>query len=91
VLLANFSLNIIKSHVFTRTLFVPIFVWLLVELHSGLDLPWGYEKILPKGWGGGARKHSLHHTRGGGGYEPYFTWWDNLLDRVGHSPKEHVE
>ena len=91
VLLANFSLNIIKSHVFTRTLFVPIFVWLLVELHSGLDLPWGYEKILPKGWGGGARKHSLHHARGGGGYEPYFTWWDNLLDRVGHSPKEHVE
>jgi cholesterol 25-hydroxylase len=91
VLLANFSLNIIKSHVFTRTLFVPIFIWLLVELHSGLDLPWGYEKILPNGCGGGARKHSLHHARGGGGYEPYFTWWDILLDRVGHSPKEHVE
>ncbi|KAF1832027.1 hypothetical protein BDW02DRAFT_571446 [Decorospora gaudefroyi] len=90
VLLANFSLNIIGSHVFTRTLFVPIFVWLLVELHSGLDLPWGYEKVLPKGWGGGARKHSLHHARGAGGYEPYFTWWDNLLDRVGHSSKEHV-
>ncbi|KAI4910068.1 hypothetical protein J4E90_007498 [Alternaria incomplexa] len=91
VLLANFSLNIIKSHVFTRTLFVPIFVWLLVELHSGLDLPWGYDKILPKGWGGGARKHSLHHARGGGGYEPYFTWWDNLLEQAGQIPKEHVE
>ncbi|KAF2865062.1 hypothetical protein BDV95DRAFT_632567 [Massariosphaeria phaeospora] len=90
VLLANFSLNIIGSHVFTRTLFVPIFVWLLVELHSGLDLPWGYEKVLPKGWGGGARKHSVHHARGGGGYEPYFTWWDSLLDLVGYSPKEHV-
>lgn len=90
VLLANFSLNIIGSHVFTRTLFVPIFVHLLVELHSGLDLPWGYEKVLPGGWGGGARKHSIHHANGGGGYEPYFNWWDGLLDRVGHSSREHV-
>jgi cholesterol 25-hydroxylase len=83
VLLANFSLNIIGSHVFTRTLFVPIFVWLLVELHSGLDLPWGYEKVLPKGWGGGARKHMGHHAGGGGGFEPYFTWWDKGLEWVG--------
>ena len=76
VLLANFSLNIIGSHVLTRTLFVPIFVWLLVEIHSGLDLPWGYEKMLPSGWGGGARKHARHHRDGEGGFEPYFTWCD---------------
>ncbi|KAF2240561.1 hypothetical protein BU26DRAFT_572508 [Trematosphaeria pertusa] len=85
VLLANFSLNIIGSHVFTRTLFVPIFVWLLVEIHSGLDLPWGYEKILPRGWGGGARKHMLHHAGGDQGYEPYFTLWDGLLHRIAYS------
>lgn len=82
VLLANFSLNIIKSHVLTRTLFVPIFVWLLVEIHSGLDLPWGYEKILPEGWGGGARKHARHHAGIDGGLEPYFNWCDGLLDQV---------
>jgi len=76
VLLANFSLNIIKSHVLTRTLFVPLFVWLLVEIHSGLDLPWGYEKVLPAGWGGGARKHAKHHAGGEGGLEPYFEWCD---------------
>lgn len=35
VLLANFSLNIIGSHVLTRTFFIPIFVWLLVEIHTG--------------------------------------------------------
>ena len=35
VLLANFSLNIIGSHVLTRTLFIPIFLWLLVEIHTG--------------------------------------------------------
>jgi cholesterol 25-hydroxylase len=83
VLLANFSLNIIGSHVFTRTLFVPVFVWLLVELHSGLDLPWGYEKVLPRGWGGGARNHAVHHAGEGGGLEPYFTWWDGLVGRIG--------
>lgn len=82
VLLANFSLNIIGSHVFTRTLFVPVFVWLLVEIHSGLDLPWGYDKILPSGWGGGARKHTLHHAGGGHGFAPYFSWCDALLHRV---------
>ena len=80
VLLANFSLNIIGSHVLTRTLFVPLFVWLLVEIHSGLDLPWAYDKILPTGLGGGARKHAAHHRDGSGGLEPYFTWCDAALE-----------
>jgi cholesterol 25-hydroxylase len=82
VLLANFSLNIIGSHVLTRTLFVPIFVWLLVEIHSGLDLPWGYDKILPSGWGGGSQKHMLHHAGGARGYAPYFSWCDVLLQKL---------
>ena len=80
VLLANFALNIIKSHVLTRTLFVPIFVYLLVEIHSGMDLNWSYDKILPPGWGAGARKHAKHHRDGRDGYEPFFCWWDNGLD-----------
>jgi cholesterol 25-hydroxylase len=52
VLLANFSLNIIGSHVLMRTAFVPFFVGLLIDVHSGLDLTWGYDKILPFGMGG---------------------------------------
>jgi cholesterol 25-hydroxylase len=80
VLLANFSLNIIGSHVVTRMVFIPIFTWLLVEIHSGMDLPLGYEKILPVGWGAGARKHALHHQLGTSGYEPFFCWWDNLWE-----------
>lgn len=79
VLLANFSLNIIGSHVLTRTLFVPVFVFLLVEIHSGLDLGWGYEKILPRGWGSGARAHAWHHRTGQGGLAPFFAWWDAAL------------
>lgn len=80
VLLANFSLNIIKCHVLTRSAFVPIFVYLLVEIHSGLDLEWGYDKLLPFGLGAGAKKHAKHHREGKGEYEPFFGWWDRGLE-----------
>jgi cholesterol 25-hydroxylase len=66
--------------VLTRTIFVPVFVWLLVEIHCGMDLPWGYDKILPPGWGGGARKHMNHHRTGKGGFEPFFCVWDALWE-----------
>ena len=79
VLLANFSLNIIGSHVLTRTLFVPMFVWLLVDIHSGMDQEWGYDKWLPKGWAAGSKRHSHHHQYATRYYEPFFTWWDNAL------------
>ena len=79
ILLANFSLNIIGSHVLTRTIFIPIFVYLLIEIHCGLDLEWGYDKILPDGWGAGSKKHAVHHREGEGSYEPYFCWWDRGL------------
>ncbi|KAA6412641.1 MAG: cholesterol 25-hydroxylase-like [Lasallia pustulata] len=87
ILLANFSLNIIGSHVLTRTMFVPIFVYLLIEIHCGLDLEWGYDKILPNGWGAGSRKHAVHHREGEGSYEPYFCWWDRGLSLL-ESPAE---
>ena len=82
VLLANFSLNIIGSHVLTRTLFVPMFVWLLVDIHSGMDQEWGYDKILPKGWAAGSKRHSQHHQSGTRYYEPFFNWWDDAFERV---------
>lgn len=76
VLLANFSLNVIGSHVLTRTLFVPFFVYLLIEVHSGLDLPWGYDKIMPFGLGAGSKVHAVHHRTGQGAFAPFFCWWD---------------
>jgi len=79
VLLANFSLNIIGSHVLTRTLFVPMFVWLLVDIHSGMEQEWGYDKLLPKGWAAGSKRHSQHHHYGTMYYEPFFNWWDDAL------------
>ena len=79
VLLANFSLNIIGSHVLTRTLFVPMFVWLLIDIHSGMDQDWGYDKLLPAGWAAGSQRHSYHHQYGTRYYEPFFNWWDNAM------------
>lgn len=76
ILLANFALNIIRSHVFTRTCFVPLFVYLLIEVHCGMDLDWGYEKLMPSGWGAGPRIHAEHHRTGRGSYAPFFRWWD---------------
>lgn len=80
ILLANFALNIIGSHVLTRTLFVPIFIYLLIEVHSGVEFDWQYDKILPPGWGAGTRKHATHHREGKRYYQPFFCWLDNLLD-----------
>ena len=80
VLLANFSLNIIGSHVLTRTLFVPMFVWLLVDIHSGMNQEWGYDKLLPAGWAAGSKRHSHHHQHGTKYYEPFFNWWDDALE-----------
>jgi len=84
LLLANFSLKIIRSHVVTRTLFVRLFVWLLVDIHSGMDQPWGYDKLLPEGWAAGCRRHSAHHQYGQRYYEPFFNWWDDAWTKARH-------
>jgi len=87
VLFANFALNIIGSHVLTRSAFVPLFVYLLVEVHSGLDLPWSYDKLMPFGWGAGSRVHATHHRTGEGAFAPFFTWWDRGLEWVDERQK----
>ena len=80
ILLANFSLNIIGSHVLTRTIFIPVFIYLLIKVHSGVDLDWQYDKILTPNWGAGPRKHATHHRDRKRFYQPFFCWWDNWLE-----------
>ena len=82
ILCANFSLNIIGSHVLTRTAFVPIFVYLLIEVHCGMDLDWSYDKVMPPGWGAGSRKHAAHHREGHGNYQAFFCWWDDGFEAL---------
>ncbi|KAL8717181.1 MAG: hypothetical protein Q9225_005557 [Loekoesia sp. 1 TL-2023] len=79
VMLANFSLNSINAHVLTRTIYIPLFVGLLTDIHSGLELPWAYDKILPRGWGAGSKRHSEHHEHGKKYYEPFFTICDEFF------------
>lgn len=81
VLSANFALKVFNSHPLTRALFVPVFIWLLVENHTGYDLPVGLHRLVPFGLVGGAPKHFLHHIHGGGHYQPFLTYLDSFIDR----------
>ena len=65
-------MSIEGSHALTRTAFVPFFVGLLVDVHSGLDLPWGYDKILPFGIVAGSCVHAIHHRTGEDAFQPFF-------------------
>ncbi|GFZ44396.1 hypothetical protein JCM24511_02118 [Saitozyma sp. JCM 24511] len=78
LLAANLSLHLMRAHPLTRTIFVPIFLYLLVENHSGLDLPYGYHRILPSGWAAGPAEHAEHHRHGKANFQPYLTWEDKL-------------
>ncbi len=71
ILAANFSLHFVRAHPLTRTIFVPLFLDLLIENHVGIELPYGYHRILPAGWVAGPAKHAEHHRGGNGGYQPY--------------------
>jgi hypothetical protein len=55
---------------------------LLVDVHSGLDLPWGYDKILPFGTVAGSCAHAIHHRTGEDAFQPFFCWWDAGLEWI---------
>lgn len=79
VLSANQALKILYSHPLSRALFVPVFVGLLVDNHTGYDLPWGLQHLLPKGMWGGPRLHHAHHILGTRHYQPFLTYLDHAL------------
>ncbi|KAK6188790.1 hypothetical protein SNE40_004896 [Patella caerulea] len=81
ILSANFSLKIFNSHPLTRMVFVPTFIFMLVDNHMGYDLPFGMDKIVPWQLMGGPRKHYQHHVHGGGDYQPFFCYLDKLLEK----------
>jgi cholesterol 25-hydroxylase len=69
-------LNVLKLHPLTRALHNVIVVYLLVEAHSRLDLPFMMHRLCPKGWYGGAPLHTEHHRTGKGHYHQFFVWFD---------------
>ncbi|XP_013416672.1 cholesterol 25-hydroxylase-like [Lingula anatina] len=88
ILSANEGLKIVNSHPLTRAIYVPIFLWLLMENHCVYDWPWGLDKLVPFGLMGGPARHFAHHVQGSGNYAPFFTYLDKLVKRTnGHSRK----
>lgn len=87
ILSANFALKLFQSHPLTRMLFVPVFVWLLVENHTGYDLPFGLHRVIPFHLYGGSVKHYKHHIHGSKYYQPFFTYLDLLLESFINSKK----
>ena len=78
VLLANGILNVTAAHPLTRNLFVLPFVFMLVDTHSGLDLPVWYDKLLAP-WArpfAGSRGHWAHHVLRDTKYQPFFAHLD---------------
>nr|KAG5702057.1 hypothetical protein BaRGS_032306 [Batillaria attramentaria] len=80
VLAANQALKILYSHPMSRAAFVPVFIFLLTDNHSGYDLPWGLQHIIPGHVMGGPRVHHAHHMLGTRHYQPFFTYFDSLLE-----------
>ena len=82
VLAANQALKMVHSHPLTRAIFVPLFIAMLVENHCGYDLPFTFDKVVPLGLYGGAAHHYEHHACGSRNYEPFFTYFDKVVNAL---------
>ncbi|XP_076440840.1 cholesterol 25-hydroxylase-like isoform X2 [Babylonia areolata] len=79
ILAANQALKFLYSHPLSRAVFVPVFILLLIDNHTGYDLPWGLQHLLPEGMWGGPRLHHAHHMLGTRHYQPFLTYLDHAL------------
>ncbi|XP_005106895.1 cholesterol 25-hydroxylase isoform X2 [Aplysia californica] len=77
---ANYSLILFRSHPLSRLVFVPVFLWFLIENHTGYDLPWAPHRLIPHGVMGGPAKHHAHHQHGSRHYQPFFNYLDKWLE-----------
>ncbi|KAK3091439.1 hypothetical protein FSP39_019877 [Pinctada imbricata] len=82
ILSANFALKVFNSHPLTRFLFVPVFIFLLVDNHTGYDLPFGLHHVIPFGIMGGPAKHYQHHLHGARNYQPFLTYLDYIVEKT---------
>lgn len=88
ILSANESLKVFNSHPMTRMLFVPVFIAILIDNHTGYDLPIGLHRLLPYGLAGGSVKHFTHHMQSTRNYQPIFTYLDKLFESVTRQKKQ---
>jgi sterol desaturase/sphingolipid hydroxylase (fatty acid hydroxylase superfamily) len=76
------ALNVCGAHPLARALYNVLIVLLLVELHSGYDLPCSLAHMLPAGVMGGPREHYWHHQRGDVHFQKFFTYLDRYFGFV---------
>ncbi|CAM5129185.1 unnamed protein product [Eretmochelys imbricata] len=76
---------LLKCHPLTEMIFFLVNIWLSVEDHSGYELPWSTNRLIPFGLYGGAPHHDLHHLKFRCNYAPYFTHWDRLFGSLAHA------
>jgi cholesterol 25-hydroxylase len=79
ILVANYALKAMGAHPLSRTLFVPLFVGWLMYNHSGYDIPWMPDHLIPWGVASGSREHMAHHDHGKANYQPFFTYIDRYM------------
>lgn len=79
ILSANEALKLVSAHPLSRTFFVPLLIYSLIENHSGYDFPFTLDKLLPFSIYGGSRAHYNHHLHGNKNYEPFFTYLDRFI------------
>lgn len=72
------------KHPLSRLLHNVLVTYLLVESHSGYDLPWQSHRLFPEIFGG-APHHEMHHHNGRVYYQQFFTYLDTLF---GFTPRE---
>lgn len=65
-----------------------IYVALVVEEHSGFDLPWSPHRWMPLGLGGGAAPHEVHHGKATRNYGFILKLWDFALGSYTPPPGE---
>jgi len=79
VVCAVAALMILKANALSRAVFNIIAIGLIVEAHSGINMPWAVANVLPFKIMAGPVAHDEHHTQGYGNYSKFFSWWDALF------------
>eukprot|EP00045_Choanoeca_perplexa_P002316 m.23904 g.23904 ORF g.23904 m.23904 type:complete len:295 (-) comp11446_c0_seq1:74-958(-) len=73
------AVNLLRAHPLARAIYNVVIVYLLVELHSGYDLPWMLHNVVPFDLMGGTLRHDHHHRDGRFYYQKFFTYLDNAI------------
>ena len=79
--LANIAvLNFLGLPAASRAVHNLVVIYLLVESHSGWDLPCMLHNVVPWGVLGGPPAHEAHHETGNAHFHQFFTYLDSTVD-----------